>query len=116
MEELVPILVPLAFFAMVFGIVYIVVTARNREKMLLIEKGTDPKLFESVKKSSVGGILKWALLLVGVGLGIFIASMLVEAGMNEPASYFGMICLFGGIGLLVAYKIDHKSKIENNEV
>jgi archaellum biogenesis protein FlaJ (TadC family) len=114
MENLVPILVPLACFAMIFGIVYVIVTARNRERLALIEKGADPKLFESVKKSSTGGILKWALLLVGIGLGIFLATLLVEAGMNEPASYFAMICLFGGAGLLLAYKIEQKSNPEKN--
>lgn len=109
MENLVPILVPLAFFAMIFGIVYVVITSRNRERLLLIEKGADPKLFESVKKTSTGGILKWALLLVGIGIGIFLATLLVDAGMNEPASYFAMICLFGGAGLVVSYKIDQKA-------
>jgi hypothetical protein len=108
MDNLVPILVPLAMFAMIFGIVYVVITSRNRERMLLIDKGADPKLFESVKKTSTGGILKWALLLVGIGLGIFLATLLVDAGMNEPASYFGMIFLFGGLGLLLSYKMEQK--------
>lgn len=98
---------------MIFGIVYIIVTARNRERMALIEKGADPKLFESVKGSSKGGILRWGLLLVGVGLGIFLATLLVDAGMNEPASYFGMICMFGGAGLLLAYRIELKAESRN---
>ena len=109
MDSMVPILVPLAMFAMIFGIVYVIVTARNRERLSLIEKGADPKLFESVKKTSTGGILKWALLLVGIGIGIFLATLLVEAGMNETASYFAMICLFGGAGLLLAYRIEQKT-------
>ncbi len=103
------ILVPLASFAMIFGIVYIIVTARNRERLSLIEKGADPKLFESVKKTSSGGLLKWALLMIGIGLGIFLATLLVDAGMNEPASYFGMIFLFGGAGLLLANRMEQKS-------
>jgi uncharacterized membrane protein YiaA len=109
MEGTIAIFIPIAFFIMLFGIVYVVITSRNRERMLLIEKGADPKLFESVKKTSTGGVLKWGLLMVGVGLGIFLATLLVDAGMNEPASYFAMICIFGGLGLLVAYKIDQKN-------
>jgi hypothetical protein len=106
----VAILVPLAFFALVFGVVYIIVTARNRERINLIEKGADPKLFESVKSSSNGGILKWGLLLVGIGMGIFFASLLVQGmGMEEGAAYPAMICLFGGAGLLVAYKVDQNA-------
>lgn len=115
MVETVAVFIPIAFFIMSFGIAYLVITSRNRERMLLIEKGADPKLFESVKKTSSGGILKWALLLVGIGIGIFLATLLVDAGMNEPASYFAMICLFGGAGLLLAYKIEQKSKTEKNK-
>ena len=106
MEE---ILVPIAVFAMIFGIVYVFVTARNRERMALIEKGADPKLFESIKISSNTGLLKWGLLLVGVGLGFFFAEVLVNAGMNEETTYPAMICIFGGAGLLVAYKTVPKS-------
>jgi hypothetical protein len=113
---MVAILVPMACFAMIFGIVYVIVTARNRERMSLIEKGADPKLFESVKRTSTGGILKWGLLLVGIGLGIFFATLLVQGGMEEGAAYPAMICLFGGSGLLVAYKMDQKSnQLKNNE-
>jgi uncharacterized membrane protein YiaA len=108
--------IPIAFFIMFFGIVYVSITSRNRERMALIEKGADPKLFESEKKSSSGGILKWALLMVGIGLGIFIATLLVEAGINEPASYFSMIFLGGGAGLLISYKVEQKeNKTPNKE-
>lgn len=106
----VAIVVPLAFFAMVFGVVYVLVTARNRERLNLIEKGADPKLFESVKKTSTTGILKWGLFLIGIGLGIFFATLLVQAGTEEGAAYPAMICVFGGAGLLVAYKMDQKSE------
>lgn len=106
---MVQIVVPLAVFAMIFGIVYVFVTARNRERMALIEKGADPKLFESVKSSSKTGLLKWGLLLVGVGLGFFFADILINAGMNDETTYPAMICIFGGAGLLLAYKMEPKS-------
>ena len=106
----VAIVVPLAVFALIFGIVYVIVTARNRERMSLIEKGADPKLFESIKSSSKGGMLKWGLLLIGLGLGIFTASMLVSFGLEEGAAYPAMICLFGGIGLMISYKMEQKSE------
>jgi len=106
--EIVPILVTTVVFATIFGIIYIIVTARNKERMALIEKGADPKLFESVKRTSSGGILKWGLLLVGIGLGTFFAMLLVQSGLEEGA-YPAMICLFGGAGLIVAYKMEQKS-------
>jgi len=107
-NTMVAILVPVTCFAMIFGIVYVIVTARNRERLSLIEKGADPKLFESVKRTSTGGILKWGLLLVGIGLGTFFAMLLVQSGLEEGA-YPAMICLFGGAGLIVAYKMEQKS-------
>jgi hypothetical protein len=106
---MVEILVPIAAFAMIFGIVYVFVTARNRERMTLIEKGADPKFFESLKTTSKTRALKWGLLLVGVGLGIFLAGICVSAGMDDGAAYPGLICLFGGAGLLIAYRIEQKS-------
>lgn len=107
--EIVPILVTTVVFATIFGIIYIIVTARNKERMALIEKGADPKLFESVKKTSTGGILKWGLLLVGIGLGTFFAMLLVQSGLEEGA-YPAMICLFGGAGLIAAHKMEQKSE------
>ena len=103
------ILVPIAVFAMIFGIVYLVVTARNRERMAMIEKGADQKFFESLKTNSKARILRFGLLLVGVGLGVFLAGICVSAGMEEGAAYPGLICLFGGAGLLLAYRIEQKS-------
>jgi len=68
------ILVPIVAMATIFGIVYVVITARNRERISMIEKGVNPKDFLSAGPN-VYGILKWALLLLGVGLGLFIGSL-----------------------------------------
>ena len=102
------IIIPIALFGSIFGILYVFFTTRNKERLALIEKGADPKLFESVKRTSSGGILKWGLLLVGIGLGTFFAMLLVQSGLEEGA-YPAMICLFGGAGLIVAYKMEQKS-------
>lgn len=109
MEWLVGIIVPLAAFTTIFGIVYIIVTAQNRERMALIEKGADPKLFQAEKVPSKGSILKWGLFLAGIGCGIFFAALLADAGMNEEATYPAMICIFGGAGLLLAYRMEQKA-------
>ncbi len=69
--ELVEIFVPLSFIAMVFGILYLLTTARNRERISLIEKGADPKLLESIKSSSKGGILKMRTVAGWRGIGNF---------------------------------------------
>ena len=100
------ILVPIASLAAIFAIVYIVVSARNRERMAMIDKGVNPKDFLVQKKVSVYSILKWALLLVGIGFGLFIGSLLeTYTTISEEAAYFAAALFFGGLGLVAAFMI-----------
>ncbi len=106
---LVGILVPLGAFAMVFGIFYLGITSRNRERMALIERGADPTLFEAKKTGNASSLFKWGLFLVGIGLGIVTAYFLSNGGgMDEGSAYPSMIFIFGGIALIVAYLWQHK--------
>jgi hypothetical protein len=103
------ILVPIATFIMVFGIIFVVISARNRERMAMIEKGVNPKDFIS-GRPGVYGIIKWALLLVGIGLGLFLGSLLgTYTELPEEAAYFACALFFGGIGLAVAFLITKKA-------
>ena len=103
------VLVPLSFFALVFGLWYIFVTARNKERLSLIEKGADPQLFKSKAEPNSGTwILKMGLFLIGIAIGIVAGYFLEQAGMNNVAAYFSMIFLFGGIGLVVSYLLQGK--------
>ena len=105
------ILVPIAIFAMVFGIIFILVTARNRERMAMIDKGVNPQDFMNKSKSSIYGILKWALLLVGLGLGLFIGSLLdTYTQIQEEPAYFASTLFFGGLGLVLAFLISKKAE------
>lgn len=97
-------LIPLGFFAMIFGIVYLGVTSRNRERMALIERGADPTLFESRKKASGVGTMKAGLFFLGIGFGIVVAYLLTSGGgMEEGAAYPAMIFIFGGLALITSY-------------
>ncbi len=66
----------LVIFASVFGIVFVIATARNKERMAMIEKGVNPKDLMVDRKPNSYGILKWALLLAGLGFGLFIGIIL----------------------------------------
>ena len=104
------ILVPISAFALAFGIVFIIFSARNRERMAMIEKGVDPKDFMR-GKPNVYNILKWALLIIGVGLGVFLGSLLeTYTSISEEAAYFAPILLFGGLGLFIAFLITKNAK------
>ena len=68
MQELQTILALLIIFGSLFGSLYIFLSSRNKERMAMIESGVNPKDFIIQRKVSAYGILKWALLLAGVGL------------------------------------------------
>jgi len=99
------ILVPVSFFALVFGIIYLAI--RKKERMAMIEKGVDPAIF--VTKTWSFPSLKWGLFLIGLGVGLIIANILVNNYiMDEEAAYFSMIFLFGGIALVISYFVGKK--------
>lgn len=103
-------LIVLIIFAAIFGIIFVLVSARNRERMSMIEKGISPRDFMKPNTPNVYGILKWALLLVGVGLGLFIGSLLeTYTNIQEEAAYFAASLFFGGLGLVAAYLISKKA-------
>jgi hypothetical protein len=110
-ELLIPILVPLGFFAMIFGIIYL----RNKEKMAMIERGMDPRAYTAQPAPYKN--LKWGLLLIGAGLGLFLAFVLDRSvfnniGEDNPAIYFALIAVFGGAGLVLSYRIEKKEILD----
>ena len=108
-----------SFFACVFGIYYM----RTRQNLSMIEKGMNPKEFAD--RPAPYKNLKWALLLIGAGVGLFVAYLLdnyvlyqnLHAGhydndKNVPI-YFALIAIGGGLGLFGSYKIEKKWYDEN---
>lgn len=103
------IVIPIGFFLAIFGILYIYLSSRNKERLAMIDKGFDPVKFKTRPESSSINTLKWSLLLIGVAVGVFLGAVISEyAGFPEEAAYFSFIFLFGGIGLLVSYFIEKK--------
>jgi hypothetical protein len=107
----------IALFATVFGIMYLHLTTRNKERLALIEKGADASLFNTGKegKSSASWgkfTMKIGLLLMGIGLGIIAGAICESAELfpDEAAGYFSMIFIFGGLSLVLFYIFDRKSK------
>ena len=106
------VLIAIGFFTAAFGIVYVLVTARNRERLAMIDKGINP-LEHKKESSNLPGLLRWALFLIGIGSGVFIGSVLeATTSIQEEAAYFGSIIFFGGSGLLLAFLIIRNKSIE----
>jgi len=125
-EMMAAILIPLTFCALIFGIVYLI----KRENLAMIEKGMNPKEFAN--RPAPYKNLKWGLLLMGAGAGLFLAYVLdVVAFQNtwtetfngnvyrhhdeNPAIYFALIAIGGGLGLFGSYKMEKKWWDENKE-
>jgi hypothetical protein len=119
-EVLVPIVMFVGAFAMVFGIVYL----RTRQNLAMIEKGMNPK--DKYHQPAPYKNLKWALLLMGAGTGLFVAYILdfyvlpnnvgkfyEHHGGENAAVYFALIAIGGGLGLLGSYKMEKKWWDEN---
>jgi hypothetical protein len=107
----------IALFATVFGIWYVFITTRNKERMALIEKGADASLFNTGKEGTKFTIswgkftLKIGMLAMGIALGIMVGAFTAGyLNVDEDASYPSMIFFFGGLSLVLFYIIDRKSK------
>jgi hypothetical protein len=114
MEQLI---VFIAFFATVFGIIYVYYSTRNKERMALIEKGADASLFNTGREGMKNNFnwskftLKLGMLSLGLATGIIVAAILTNAGvLDEDANYGSMIFFFGGLSLVLFYIIDRKNK------
>ncbi|HVY76055.1 MAG TPA: DUF6249 domain-containing protein [Puia sp.] len=112
------ILSSLALFAMIFGIRYL----NNKENMSMIEKGMDPRIQHARPRPAPFRNLKWGLLLVGAGLGLFAAYLLdnfvlynIHHGFDSDANvaiYFALIAIGGGLGLIFSYRIEKKELLD----
>ena len=109
-EMLVAVLIPLSFFAMVFGIIYM----HKRENLAMIEKGLNPKEFANRPVPYKN--LKWGLLLIGAGLGLLIAFFVdiafIPTRIEPVAVYFSLIAVGGGLGLVSSYRIEKKELLD----
>jgi protein-S-isoprenylcysteine O-methyltransferase Ste14 len=114
-----------ALFISIFGVFYLYITTRNRERMAMIEKGVDPALFSPVRQpralnsgSGVKFTLKTGMFLVGVGIG-FVFSVFFEDYVNNqmlPLLVMGFIFICGGAGLVAGFYMGRILEKKDNKV
>ncbi len=104
----------ICLFIIIFGIAYLYFSSRNKERLALIEKGADASIFVKGKREKAAPfwkiiILNLALLSMGIGIAIFIASIMINnVGLEEEVAYPGTIFLMAGIGLFVGFTLTKK--------
>ena len=103
------IIIPI-IFGTIFGVFYLYFSTRNKERLALIEKGAEASIFVKGRTHTAPIwkvlVLNLALLLMGVGIGIFIASILhYNLGLDEDVAFPGTIFLMAGIGLFVGFSM-----------
>ena len=109
-EEFFVTLVFITGFALIFGLFYL----RNRENMALVEKGMNPR--EIINRPAPYRNLKWGLLMVGCGIGVFLAYLMSNYALHldddNPVMYFSFLGIFGGLGLITSYSIEKKQTLD----
>jgi hypothetical protein len=106
-------------FGTTFGVFYLYLSTRNKERLALIEKGADATIFMKGTAKNAAPfwkvfILNLSVLLIGVGVGIFIASILhYSLGVDEEVAYPGTIFLMSGIGLFVGFNLTKQLEKES---
>ncbi len=104
------IIVPLLFGA-IFGIFYLHYSTRNKERLALIEKGADASIFVKGKREHTAPIwkvliLNLALLLMGIGIGVFIATLIDHySSLGSDAIYPATIFTMAGVGLFIGFNM-----------
>lgn len=108
--------IPISFFATVFGIVYLVLSTRNKERMAMIEKGQNADLFQT-KRSRSENTLKLGMLAVGVAAGLIMGEILSRHAqiLQEETAFFACSFLFGGLALIVNFNIERRMRREEDQ-
>lgn len=102
-----------AIFGVIFGMYYLYISSRNKERLALIEKGADASIFFSKKKSLTPTwkvlVLNIAILMIGIGLGIFIGHVFhTVLLLPEEVAFPGTIFLIGGTALFTGFFVTKK--------
>lgn len=110
----------LIIFGFVFASIYIFLSIRNKERMAMIEKGTNLELFKRgtnpefyKSKLKVSNLLsiKFGFFFIGIAFGVLFGNVLdLYTGLEEGTGYVSGIFLFGGLGLIAGYFFQAKKE------
>jgi hypothetical protein len=102
------VIITIASFLSLFGIIYVFITARHRERMALIDRGVDASILTDKNYTSYP-TLKFGMLFVGIALGILLGNMLdYYYDFTKGVAYLAMIFLLGGVSLILNFFIERR--------
>jgi preprotein translocase subunit YajC len=97
-------IVSIVLFAAVFGLIYVYLVSRHRERMTILEKNIASP-FNTVENTN---LLKYGIICLGIAAGTIAGYLLYDWGVDENFAYTSMVFLFGGISLIVAFFVVQK--------
>ena len=104
------VIITIVAFAALFGIAYVFLMTRHRERMTMLERGVEASVFAPPRKS-YSLTLKIGMLSVGIALGILAGNLLHgHYGMGEEWAILSMVFLLGGLALIANFLIERKLK------
>ncbi|MFD0750953.1 DUF6249 domain-containing protein [Mucilaginibacter calamicampi] len=97
-------IVSIVLFAAVFGLIYVYLVSRHRERMTILEKN----VASPFKTADNINLLKYGIISLGIAVGVIIGYILYDLGLDENFAYTAMVFLFGGLSLIVAFFVVQK--------
>ena len=100
-------------FGSIFGVFYLYISSRNKERLALIDKGADASIFNLGKRAGSSWkviVLNIAFLSMGIGAGVFLANILdTYSSLDSDAVYPALIFFMAGVGLYVGFTQTRKA-------
>jgi hypothetical protein len=105
--------VPIIFFLSVAGIWGFIILTRHKERMMMIEKGLSSEDVKAMYSRTPWKMtpltsLKWGLIFCSIGIAVLVGMHLQSAYYFEGGIYPGLMCLFGGLALIIFYMYAQK--------
>ncbi len=108
------VLIVVTLFSVIGAVLVLWLVTRHRERTIMLEKGFKPEemkeLYSRTSSNAPNPLssLKWGLVFTMIGVAVVLAMFLHTTYNLEEGIYFALICLFGGIGLLLFYVFSRK--------
>ena len=98
--------IPIVAIVAISAIIVYIRKFENEERMAMIDKGMNPKDMKVVRNTSFP--LRFSLLMIGVGVGLFVGYILDSITYMDEVAYFSMSFIWGGVGMGLSYVIEEK--------